>query len=221
MSASPRLIIFDYDGVVADSEILNNRALADVLTQAGLPTTVDDVITRYMGKRWIDFRDEIGQRLPEADLDQLLADWTSLCRQRAETDLKAVPGVDAFVQSLGDLPRCIASSSKPDWIAFGLDHVGLSGQMGPIFSAAIHVTRGKPHPDLFLYAAARFGTAPSDCLVIEDSPTGVQGAVAAGMPVIGLAAGGHVRADHAERLRDAGARQVVDSYRAVADLLAL
>lgn len=216
MASPPRLIIFDYDGVVADSEILNNRALADVLTEAGLPTTTDDVIARYMGKRWIDFRDEIGQRLPGAELDQLLASWTRLCRQRALTDLRSVPGVTDFVASLGDRPRCIASSSKPDWIDFGLQHMGLTGQMGPVFSAAVHVTRGKPHPDLFLYAADHFGTVPDACLVIEDSPTGVMGAVAAGMRVIGLAAGGHVRDDHADRLLGAGAHEIAHSYEEVA-----
>lgn len=218
MTPAPALIIFDYDGVVADSEILNNRALADVLTRAGLPTSTEDVIARYMGKRWIDIRDDIGERLPGADLDQLLADWTVLCRARALNDLKPVPGVVDFVRHLGDRPRCIASSSKPEWIDFGLDHIGLAGQMGPVFSAAVHVTRGKPHPDLFLHAAAHFEVKPSDCRVIEDSPTGVRAAVAAGMPVIGLGAGGHVRSDHAERLRAAGATMIAKSYAEVAAL---
>lgn len=216
MASPAQLIIFDYDGVVADSEILNNRALADILTESGLPTTTEDVIARYMGKRWIDFRDEIAARLPASDMDQLLASWTQLCRQRADTELQAVPGVKDFVQSLGDRPRCIASSSKPDWIAFGLDHMGLAGQMGPIFSAAVHVTRGKPHPDLFLHAANHFRIDPDACLVIEDSPTGVRAAVAAGMPVIGLAAGSHVRDDHADRLRVAGAQHIANSYHDVA-----
>lgn len=83
---------------------------------------------------------------------------------------------------------------------------------GPIFSAAVHVNRGKPHPDLFLFAARVMNVAPSRTLVIEDSPAGVLAGVAAGMTVAGLCAGGHVRNGHAQGLTNAGAHQVFDSY---------
>lgn len=218
--ASSDLIIFDYDGVVADSEILNNIALAEVLTAAGLPTTTDHVIERYMGKRWIDFSHEIVAQVDGMDGNRILADWTSLCRSRAETSLASIPGVTGFVDALNDRPRCIASSSKPDWIEFGLKHMGLAGRMGPIYSAAVHVERGKPHPDLFLYAAHQMQADPACVTVIEDSPTGVTGAVAAGMRVIGLVAGGHVRDGHAERLRAVGAHEIAYSYEDVAALIA-
>lgn len=134
--------------------------------------------------------------------------------------LTFVAGFDAFLAGLEE-PRCIASSSPPDWIELGLRHFGAHDVFGgPIFSAAVHVSRGKPHPDLFLYAAKAMKAAPERTLVIEDSPTGVLAGVAAGMTIVGLCAGGHVRGDHPQRLKQAGAHQVFDSYAELAGWIA-
>lgn len=212
------LIIFDYDGVVADSELLNNAALAEVLTGIGLPTTTDEAIAIYMGKRWLDCRPLIEARLQGPCPDTVHADWTRLCHERASSALTAVPGLTAFVDGL-EAPRCIASSSPPDWIELGLARFGLTGRMGPVFSAAVHVTRGKPHPDLFLHAAAEMRADPARTVVIEDSATGVLAGVAAGMRVVGLCAGGHIRDGHAERLTAAGAHDIALSWEDVARLI--
>ncbi|MDO9587566.1 MAG: HAD family phosphatase [Brevundimonas sp.] len=214
----PDLIIFDYDGVVADSELLNNAVLAEVLTGIGLPTTTDDAIARYMGKRWLDCRPLIEASLQGPCPDTVHADWTRLCHERASSGLTAVPGLAGFVEGL-EHPRCIASSSPPAWIELGLARFGLTGAMGPVFSAAVHVTRGKPHPDLFHHAAAALNADPARTLVIEDSTTGVLAGVAAGMRVVGLCAGGHVRDGHAERLEAAGAHHIALSWDEVAGLI--
>ena len=214
----PDLIIFDYDGVIADSELLNNAALAEVLTGIGLATTTDEAIATYMGKRWLDCRPLIEARLERPCPDHVHADWTLLCHERARSVLTAVPGLASFLESREEA-RCIASSSPPDWIELGLGRFGLSGKMGPVFSAAVHVNRGKPHPDLFLHAAAAMEADPVRTLVIEDSATGVMAGVAAGMRVVGLCAGGHVRDGHAERLAAAGAHDIALSWDDVATLL--
>jgi HAD superfamily hydrolase (TIGR01509 family) len=215
----PDLIIFDYDGVVADSELLNNAALAEVLTGIGLPTSTDDAIAAYMGKRWLDCRPLIEARLEGPCPDTVHADWTRLCHERANSALTAVPGLGEFVEGL-EHPRCIASSSPPEWIELGLARFGLTGQLGPVFSAALHVTRGKPHPDLFLHAAAAMNADPARTLVIEDSTAGVLAGVAAGMRVIGLCAGGHIRDGHAEGLTAAGAHDIALSWNEVARMMA-
>jgi len=214
----PDLIIFDYDGVVADSELLNNAVLAEVLTGIGLATTTDEAIATYMGKRWLDCRPLIEARLEGPCPDTVHADWTRLCHERASSVLTAVPGLAGFVEALGH-PRCIASNATPEWIELGLAHLGLTGRMGSVFSAAVHVTRGKPHPDLFLHAATAMKADPARTLVIEDSTTGVLAGVAAGMRVVGLCAGGHVRDGHAERLTAAGAHDIAFSYDDVATLI--
>lgn len=213
------LVIFDYDGVIADSERLNNQLLAELLTEIGLPTSLDEALALYMGKRWLDCQPLIEARLGRPCPDHVLTEWTSRCHTRAATELTAVTGVLDFMTTRGER-RCIASSSPPDWIALGLSRFGLSeDDAGPVFSAAIHVTRGKPHPDLFLHAARTMGVDPTCTLVIEDSPFGVQAGVAAGMTVIGLCAGGHVRAGHAEMLKAAGAHHLAHDYAQAARIL--
>ncbi len=211
----PELIIFDYDGVIADSELLNNAALAEVLTGIGLPTTTDQAIARYMGKRWLDCRPLVDEQLGSPCSDDVVVEWTRLCHERASTILTPVEGLLSFMDGRKQ-PRCVASSSPPDWIELGLARFGLAGQMGSIFSAAVHVTRGKPHPDLFLHAAQSMGVDPGKTVVIEDSPVGVRAGLAAGMQVIGLCAGGHVRDGHAEQLSKAGAHRIAWSYTEVA-----
>jgi HAD superfamily hydrolase (TIGR01509 family) len=209
------LVIFDYDGVIADSELLNNAAMAEVLTGIGLPTTLDEALGLYMGRRWLDFRPEIEARLGAPCPETTLGDWTRLCHERAATELQAVPGAADFMAGLAQA-RCIASSSPPDWIALGLRTLGIpADHAGPIYSAAVHVTRGKPHPDLFLYAAREAGVAPDRVLVIEDSAPGVEAGVAAGMTVVGLLAGGHIRDGHGERLAAKGANAVLTDYAAI------
>ncbi len=206
------LIIFDYDGVIADSERLNNAVMAELLTEIGLPTTLDDALATYLGKRWLDCETIISERLGAPCPPGVQAEWTRRCHDRARRDLTAVAGFEEFLAERRE-PRCIASSSPPDWIELGLRHFGVHDAFaGPVFSAAVHVSRGKPHPDLFLYAADAMKAAPERTLVIEDSPTGVLAGAAAGMTVIGLCAGGHIRGDHPLRLKQAGAHQVFDSY---------
>lgn len=213
------LIIFDYDGVVADSELLNNRVLAEVLTEAGLPTTLDESIAAYLGRRWLDcvplIESRLGGRVPQ----DVHGEWSRRCHKRAATDLAPVPGFLDFLASRTER-RCIASSSPVAWIEMGLGRFGIAETFdGPIFSAAVHVTRGKPHPDLFLHAANAMGVEPARTIVIEDTTTGVRAGVAAGMTVIGLLAGGHVRDGHAEQLSAAGAHHVLPDYAAIAAFL--
>lgn len=214
------LIIFDYDGVIADSELLSNAVMAELLCEIGLPTTLDDALATYLGKRWLDCEALISERLGRPCPPDVHEEWTRRCHERAHRELTSVAGFDAFLASRSE-PRCIASSSPPDWIELGLGQFGAAQTFGgPIFSAAVHVTRGKPHPDLFLYAADAMKAAPDRTLVIEDSPTGVLAGVAAGMTVVGLCAGGHIRGDHPERLAMAGAHQVFNSYDALSHWLA-
>ena len=117
-------------------------------------------------------------------------------------------GIEAVLQAL-EGPRCVASSSAPDRIAHSLTRTGLIDAFdGHLYSATM-VEHGKPAPDLFLYAAGMLETPARACIVVEDSPHGVAAGRAAGMHVIGFTAGGHCLPDHAERLIEAGADEVV------------
>jgi HAD superfamily hydrolase (TIGR01509 family) len=207
-----RLIIFDFDGVLADSELLANAVLAEAISELGVPTTTDDSISHYMGKRFHDVMAAVERAIGRA----LPPDFPHTFQQRTlarfQADLRLVEGARAYIDAFPQIPRCIASSSSPDRLSFCLDLLGLTGVFGANVFSASHVARGKPQPDIFLYAAEQMRTSPHDALVIEDSVGGVQAAIAAGMTVIGLLAASHIRDGHAARLRAAGAQYVATTF---------
>jgi len=156
-------------------------------------------------QRWLETN--FGKPVP----DHLLPSVEQRVLDAFPHELQPIPGIANLLERSG-LPRCVASSSDPDRIRLSLELTGLDHHFHEdfVFSAQM-VERGKPEPDLFLMAAYRLGARPSSCLVIEDSPHGVAAAVAAGMPVVGLVAGGHATPSLADRLRAAGADHVVAS----------
>jgi HAD superfamily hydrolase (TIGR01509 family) len=215
-----RALIVDFDGVIADSEALANTVLAETVSGLGCPTSLDESLNRYVGKRWPEviaaIESDIGRAVPNSFSDDLKA--ATLERFRA--DLREVEGARAFIRHFANLPRCIASSSSLDRLHLCLDILGLAGLFGKNVFSADMVERGKPHPDIFLFAAQSIGVAPADCVVIEDSASGVRAGVAAGMTVLGLCAGSHVRPGHAQRLTDAGAFHVADTWSGVGAFVA-
>ena len=213
-----QLFIFDFDGVIADSELLANQALAEGLSDVGLPTTTEQALLFYMGRRWADclpiMEERHGGPLPEGFVSAQVAN----AHRRIVSEVIAVPGLEEFLSTFAARPRCIASSSTHDYIGRCLDRMSLAHWFEHRFSSH-DVQRGKPYPDVFLKAASTMGVDPQNCLVIEDSPAGVKAGKAAGMLTIGLCAGGHILDGHAERLAEAGADTVVSSYGELAELL--
>ncbi|WP_409058988.1 HAD family hydrolase [Streptomyces sp. SYP-A7185] len=211
------LVIFDNDGVLVDSEPLSNTILAGYLTELGHPTTYEDSLRDYMGAAVHRVHDLVlersGQRLPE-DFD---AAFHARVFAAFERELEPVAGaVDVLEKLVADgVPYCLASSGSHERIRVGHRRTGLDRWFddGRIFSAE-DVGRGKPAPDLFLYAAERMGVRPEKCVVIEDSPLGVQAARSAGMTVYGFTA-----MTPAERLSGAGATELFASMGELADLL--
>jgi beta-phosphoglucomutase-like phosphatase (HAD superfamily) len=200
-----RGLIYDFDGVIGDSEALANTVLAETITRLGRPTTLEGALDRYMGKRWPEvialIESDLGRELPHSFPDDL--ELATLERFRA--GLREVQGASSFIRHFGDVPRCIASSSSLDRLHTCLHVLGLANEFGSRIYSADLVERGKPYPDIFLLAAQELKIAPSNCIVIEDSSSGVSAGVAAGMMVVGLCAGSHLRPGHAQRLTAAGA----------------
>ncbi|MFI6015007.1 HAD family hydrolase [Streptomyces sp. NPDC051243] len=209
------LVIFDNDGVLVDSEPISNRLLAEYLTELGHPTSYEDSIRDYMGSAMHRIHDLIeertGRRLP-ADFDDVFHTRVFAAFER---ELKAVDGAaDVLARLAGDgVPYCVASSGSHERIRVGHRAAGLDRwfEDGRIFSSQ-DVGQGKPAPDLFLYAAERMGVVPERCVVVEDSPLGVQAAVAAGMDVFGFTAMTPAR-------RLAGADQLFSGMRELVGLL--
>jgi HAD superfamily hydrolase (TIGR01509 family) len=214
-------LLFDFDGVLIESESIGNKHIADYLTSIGHPTTPEQSMANFMGYAGKDFLDRveawIGRALPE---DFFVAREAEDARVMAE-GVGEVAGAVAFVRSLpADLPKAVVSSSSTRWIRRHLEHIGLSDEFGDhLYSGREHVERGKPAPDLYLYGADKLGVAIGDCAIIEDSPVGATGAVASGGHVIGLCAGNHCAPDHADRLRAIGVAAVASSFDEVPGLL--
>jgi HAD superfamily hydrolase (TIGR01509 family) len=213
-----RLIIFDFDGVVADSEHLAMLVLAEGLSGLGLPTTADEAVQLYAGKGLADCVQTMEARLGRALPDGFMAAQIEQVHSRVAAEVEPVQGLTAFLRVFAHVPRCIASSSNLDYIGHCLDRMLLGDWFEHRFSGH-DVERGKPHPDLFLKAAAMLAVSPSECVVIEDSYTGVAAGKAAGMFTLGLCAGRHIRRGHADRLMEAGADMVAESFDQIAEIL--
>jgi HAD superfamily hydrolase (TIGR01509 family) len=215
---APDLIIFDCDGVLVDSEVISCRAHAETLTHHGYPITPDEVLKRFLGvsdrEARMTVEAELGRDLP-ADFE---AQMKQAALRRYAEELGAIPHVGEAIAAIA-LAKCVASSGTPEKIHHGLRCAGLYDRLAPHIFSATQVTRGKPAPDLFLFAAEQMKIAPSRCLVIEDSVPGVTGGHAAGMTVFGFHGGSHCSAGHAELLRAAGAAITFDDMRQLPDLV--
>lgn len=216
-------IIFDFDGVLLESEYEGNRLLAELLTELGHPHRTEDAIDHYVGLAGPQFLAAIEQRiggpLPAGFADRRQAQSVDALRD----GVPAVAGAVEFVLGLPPgLPKAVASSSSMRWLAGHLAHLGLADAFGRhVYSGREHVERGKPEPDLYLHAAHELDVAIGDCVILEDSKIGAQGALASGARVIGLVAGSHCFDGHAEMLRDVGVREIAHSFDEVRLLLDL
>ncbi len=214
-------IIFDFDGVLLESEAAGNEHLARLLTDLGFPTSREEALTHYTGLSGRDFlsaiEDRIGATLPP-EFHTLRAEEDA--RVLAE-GLVEVAGAVAFVRSLpADWPKAVASSSSSEWVRTHLGHLGLEPAFGDrVFSGKEHVARGKPAPDLYWHAADALGIDIARAVILEDSVVGATGAVASGATVIGLVAGSHCLPGHADKLRALGVHAVAEEFGAVARLV--
>ena len=212
------LVIFDCDGVLVDSEVISCRAHAETLTRHGYPITADQVLVRFLGvsdrEARMTIEAELGRSLP----DDFEAQMKQAALQRYATDLQDIPHIAETIAAI-PLPKCVASSGTPEKIRHGLEYAKLYDLLAPHIFSATQVKRGKPAPDLFLFAAEQMNAAPARCIVIEDSVPGVTGARAAGMIVLGFHGGGHCPPGHDKLLRDAGAIETFADMRQLPDLV--
>jgi HAD superfamily hydrolase (TIGR01509 family) len=210
-----RLVIFDCDGVLIDSEPIVNRVHAKLLARCGFAIEEAELLLRFCG---ISDRDmlatiaaERGRALP-ADYGRRAA---AMLAREYRRSLRPIVGVAAALERL-PMPARVASSGEPKQVRRGLEAAGLARYFAGCMFSAAEVARGKPAPDLFVYAAARMGVPAARCLVVEDSVPGIRAAVAAGMAAIGFTGGAHCRPGHDSRLLAAGAALAIDR---MADLL--
>ena len=181
------LVIFDCDGVLVDTETINNEVISQLLNEAGLEMSPEEVARRTTGlaysEMWEMFEDEVPGSLPVDIEEQQL----TLESERFRKELLPIPGVVETVRCLGaaGIPMCVASNGTREKMVVTLEVTGLAGYFGDKFYGVNQVVHGKPAPDIYLLAAQKMGVPPSRCVVIEDSYPGAQAGLAAGMTVLG------------------------------------
>lgn len=180
MGRVPDLVIFDCDGVLVDSERIAVELDVQICAEFGLALTREELIRRFMGRSGglvqVMIEDHLGRRLSSAEAHGIGARFT----QAFEQELRAVIGVSDALDAITQ-PVCVASGSNPSALRRKLALCGLLERFDGCLFSATEVANGKPAPDLFLLAARRMGVDPARCVVVEDSPYGVQAARAAGM----------------------------------------
>ena len=193
VSAQTRLVIFDCDGVLVDSETLSNAVMAETLTAQGWPMSGAESIARFKGWHMHQVHAAWETHLGHNLSRDWIADFDAAC-QIALKEVKAVDGISALITRVktAGLSICVASQGPHEKMAVTLKAADFDKLFtGKIFSSR-DVKRPKPAPDLFLHAARSCNAAPEHCLVIEDSLTGVAAAKAANMQVFYLNAAGDI-----------------------------
>lgn len=203
----PELVIFDCDGVLIDSEIIFGRVLGECMIAGDFPITMPEAMVLGLGKNRLSLTAEVEARFGRSLPDEFFDMFRARVDIAFERELVAIPGIEELLEAL-TVPRCVASNSHLRRVRHALSITRLLPLFDPHVFSASQVAHGKPAPDLFLFAARQLGARPEDCLVIEDSATGIEAAIAAGMPVIGFCGGSHCPDDHADRLIAAGCSRV-------------
>ena len=206
---TPDLIIFDCDGVLVDSEVLSCRCLSQALAGHGITLDVDQALDLFLGRSVtavFEHYEALGRSIPE----QFTAELRMGVRAAFVSSLQAIKGVNSILEELR-IPHCVASSSDVDRVSLSLSLTGLAPHFDGHLYTSQMVERGKPAPDLFLYAAERMRVDPHRTLVIEDSVSGVRAGKEAGMTVWGFVGGSHYQSrDGRDILLGAGADRVFE-----------
>jgi HAD superfamily hydrolase (TIGR01509 family) len=188
-----RLVIFDCDGVLVDSEPIALDVLVEALALKGIVMDTNGAAERFLGRSIASMADVVRQEFGVEIDQEFLRQMREALYARFQEDLRPIAGIERVVATLKErgINWCVASSSQRERIELSLAATGLLDHFkGAIFSATL-VENGKPAPDLFLYAAAAMRVDPSACLVVEDSPAGIVAAQAAGMAVCAFTGGSH------------------------------
>jgi HAD superfamily hydrolase (TIGR01509 family) len=206
-------VIFDCDGVLVDSERLSHRVLHAMLLEMGAEISPQQTVARFIGTSMPTCVARITTLLGVPPPSDFLSEFARRTRVAFTAELTQVPGVDQVLAAL-TVPYCVASNGTRAKVDFTLGHTGLLARFAGRIFTADDVLRPKPAPDLFLHAAHQLGAEPGRSTVVEDTPTGISAAKAAGMRAIGFAA-----MTPAAQLHAAGADRVVQTMAEVQALL--
>lgn len=213
-----KLLIFDFDGVLVDSELIIHQILIEEIAHYGPRFNLNVFMNRFAGRTTADIVKiiKIENKVPLPD--DFLSHLEEQLLIKLPPRLQATPGTAKMLQALSEL-KCVASNASEERLNYFLNVVNLSKFFkGNIFSAEM-VAHPKPHPDLFLFSAKTMGVSPQDCLVIEDSVTGIKAAKAAGMKALGFTGAHHLGPAYNKDLLEAGVEFIFKNMTELPSLL--
>ena len=205
-----KVVIFDCDGVLIDSEILADRVVLEYCADCFPEIDFSPWQAQMTGVMTRDIINSMEAKLAiqfPADADQ------AILQRLDETLHEQIQPIEGIAQALAAInkPKAVVSNSDSGHVRRMLIRTGIIEHFNEQIFGADQVERPKPHPDLYLHAAENLGVKPTDCIVIEDSVTGATAALSAAMSVIGFIGGGHATAVHGDRLRELGIEHVIDN----------
>lgn len=198
-------LIFDCDGVLVDSEPLSMRVDVEILRENGVDISEEEAHARFVGKTFAAMIDEVSREFGVSFPADASAHKDIRLLALYERELEPVPGVAEALRVIGHHHYSVGSNSPADRVAAALRISRLTEFFGDRITTFEHVARPKPEPDIFIEAARRAGYRPEDCIVIEDSVTGVTAAQKAGCHVLGFTGTHPDRDAQALKLLGAGA----------------
>jgi HAD superfamily hydrolase (TIGR01509 family) len=194
-----KCIIFDCDGVLVDSEEIGNKVLLSMTKEFGLGMTMKEAIMNFSGRSLKDCFQQIENRINQKLPTDFEKEYRKQSSEAFKTELKPVKGVKQFIDSLS-ISYCVASSGPVEKIKSNLTITGLADNFGQNIFSSYQINSWKPDPEIFLFASKEMGYSPNECIVIEDSKSGVISAIKGGFKVYGFA-----NANNSQVLQDEGA----------------
>jgi len=217
-----KLVIFDCDGVLVDSESILVDAEMDFLKMHGVEVSIESYVDQFMGMPLEDWKVKATELLVATSDVSVTEDIFNTLEEsvsrRIKEELQAIDGAHQAISTLNQ-PKCVASSSSARSLKSKLAQTGLFDLFNPHIYSTQLVDNGKPAPDLFLHAAKELNVLPSECVVVEDSANGVLAGKQAGMQVIGFTGGGHCPPQHSSALLSKGADFIATDYSDIVTLL--
>lgn len=218
----PELIIFDCDGTIADTEGLHQLAVIGALEKFGFTGyTVEFCLSNFVGRGMNHVQKIVEEREGQPVPPEFIPTYMKLCDELMAKGLNPIPlAVEAVRELAKDYKICVASNGEHETVMRTVETIGLIGDFGRdhIFTKS-QVTRGKPAPDLFLFAAEQMGVSPDACVVIEDSIAGVTAGLAANMETIGIIGVSHDPDQVKENMKNAGVRHILDTWPEIVNLI--
>jgi HAD superfamily hydrolase (TIGR01509 family) len=212
-------IFFDNDGTIVDSEVLAMHAMLRRFADMGIQMDVPTFASRYPGFREVDIlrmiEEEYQVAMPETMIAQLHGDYVRLF----DTELKAIAGMDTLFRAI-KLPKSMVSNGSVQHVRLSFQRVGMAADLPDTIFSYEHVPKPKPAPDVYLYALQQTGTLAHEALVIEDSPTGVLAAKAAGIKTVGFLGATHIPPGHEVKLLECGADYLAENAEELTSILA-